>query len=890
MTQIAFLIDVSWLQDEEITAAVRYSCLQLLTAWPSSRCKFGYLLFDSEGPRSQKVQPVDFAAPSTNLFEEFEAQLGQGASASEDGKPSSCNAGSTSRLETIRWAVSRSITDFAWHSVSVCSPVKASRHLRKRRCSTVSAVLSSQQALASTSEYEHGNRLFLFARMPCGTLARIRDELVTPSLNKCLQESRIELTWVHDSQGALHTSSGANNAKCLFLRMRDLVQLCGFFPSECAYYSTMMAPPSLVVTRLLQSCSGTPKFDRITANCSISFNRTGRLNEPLNVTVLPTSVRSQMQFEAADMELMMEQVVDEPTVTSVLQRSQALFFVVSSDVHFHRVLIELKLSRKVALLTCGRSTFMLKSVADSIGALVTLTDRNLTKFEFSEVPSEFLFHGALLEKCYHKVQPSDGKKTRTKTLVNRLAYIYEFASDVQTATEHEFGELEVEPLPDTVQQDQTTTGICGPPENYNSEATLLQGLRHTYEKAIDNKLNATTSAQSIVSASMHFFESDFVKTIAFIEENFKPPLQSCLNKVQWANECRTYILISFELACLTSANTDKIRKHVIATMRKLLFLTSPRDLFDFIRETLKALYLEAVRPLLEDLAEEFDLPLFPESDEEEDISSMGSFAEPMSGISSLGGSSVINSMPRSAPMGTNSHKATVLRKLSSANISQQQLNQQRQIEIPRRRSVRITKPETSTNPLATSLSPQKRQSSSRNIPTTPKGKRILKTQVVPETPVTKQAPNRVHRHQERLRRRSSILNGSQGGASAGDEDDVDEIAESPVKQSATMATQNKSLSVSPTKRSKANMSPSKENVVIDREHLVGPAIAPSPATEPSPTRKGPRVTPRKRLTRQLKFSPPKKQAFTSPTAISLLHLTTSPVLFRPSKKRSAPLE
>ncbi|OQR68934.1 hypothetical protein BIW11_12585 [Tropilaelaps mercedesae] len=861
MKQIAFLIDASWLQDEETMAAVRYSCLQILAAWPGDRVKFGYLVFDSEGSRAQKVTPVDFAAPLTSLVEEFEAQLRQ-TPATEAARSATHSSHPGSQLETIRWAVSRSVTDFGWHAVSVCSPVKASR---KRRIVSTASAQASQPLSAGHRPGGDGddrrNLLFIFAQTPAGTLTRLGDELVTPSLAKCLQERRIGLIWVHDAGAGVSVMSAANTSRCLFLRMRDLVQLCGFFVSDYVHQSTAVAPPSQIIARLLETAIG----------------------EALPVTVVPTHASSRVLFDATAPTLTVEAVVDEPTVTSVLHRTLAVFFVTSADTRFHRMLAELKAAKRVAMLSSGRQTFMLNAIVDSVGALASLTDKGVTRFESNEATPDAVFHGGMLERWLKVEHQLDHlARPRRFMLLSRLASAYESTTDAPLA-DSELRELEVEPLANATPVCHRDPTTCPASVSYSSESALLRDLKHMYEKSVEGKLNATTSAQSISSAIMRFFESDGETAAAFIEEHFKPPLDSALDKTQWANGCRMFILISFEAASLSSRKTDAIKSRVIATMRKLLFLTSPRDLFDFVRQTLANLYVDTVRPLLDDLAEEFDLPLFPyDSDTEEEMSPVGSFADPMSGISSLGGGSVSNSMGCSAsvPSSGESHKASVLRRLSSANLSQQQAGQPRQIEVPRRRSVRMKEPESSTNPPGSARSPQKGRGSSRQMPTTPKGKRVLKTQVVPETPVAKQAPNRVQRNQERLRRRSSILNSSQGG-SVLEEDDVDEIDESPVKRSPR--TTNKS----PLKKARTSLTPTKENVAVGLRRA-GTAL--TLATGPSPTRQSPRTTPRKHLTRQLKFSPQKKEAFTSPTATSLLHLTTSPVLYRPGKRRLAPSE
>lgn len=769
----------------------RFAGLQLITAWPQDSCKFGYLLFNSESSRTQKVDAAGFFKPTTNAVEEFEARLSEGI-------VSARKADSVSQIETLRWAVSRSITDFGWHSVTVTSPVKASR---KRR----------QTAQNRSNEPDNRNMLFLFSRLPPGSLTKIRDELVTTSLGKCLQENRIELFWVHDSvQQSLSTSN-----KCFFLRIRDLIQLCGVFPTEQLQYSASLGPRSKIVSSLLRKSKPQPL-----ATCEVVMDN---LHNPIELSIFSNQSESTSSFECAGRELEFDGIQEDPKVTSILEKSLAIFIATSRDVHFHRLLMELRSLKSVCFLKCDPNhLFLLKPMADSSATLVKISGKDLVSDVETESSAK-LFDSFYLERACPAEQSKDSVAIPPELLL-RIQQACKRRKPVEVVPEPAVAEEMESEEAESVSEDLSAG-------NFTCEESLLQQMRLTHDRAVAGRLSTVVAAQSIVSATVHFFKSEVSRIKTFLGENFPVPLTSKRPNDEWANECKIFILVAFELVSLSPSEADSVKPDVVSAMRKMLFLTSPSNLFDFIQETLKNLYIETVRPLLEEIAETFDLHLFADSDDEVEAaggSSIGSFAEPLSGISSLG--SAPNSLPHSVPAKS---KAAIggdpLRRMSSANLSQ------RQIQIPKRRNVK-EQPGTSTS------SPVKRaSSSSRAMPTTPRGRRILKTQVVPETPVGKQAPGRVRRTQETLRRQSSILN-----TSSQEDEAVVEVDESPMKGTPVKVTPRK-----------------------------------TPRTTPLKT---PRTSPRKHLTRKLMFSPQKK-SFTSPTAISLLHLTTSPVLFKPGRRK-----
>ncbi|XP_003737036.1 uncharacterized protein LOC100907825 [Galendromus occidentalis] len=785
MKQIALSIDVSWLQDEETIDAVRFSALQLITTWLSEGCKFGYLLFDSESSRAQNVDAAGFFNPTTNAVEEFEAKLSEGVVESR-------KADSVSQIETLRWAISRSITDLGWHSVTVTSPVKASR---KRR-----------QNIQRVDEPENRNMLFLFSRLPPGTLAKIRDELVTSSLGKCLQENRIELFWVHDTLQQTPTPS----SKCAFLRIRDLVQLCGVFPADQLQYTSSLGPRSRIVPLLLRKSKPAPL-----AICQ--FTMASLLN-PIELYIFPNQTKTEISFDCTERELAFDGLMEDPTIASILGKALALFVVTSRDAHFYRLLMELRSLRSVCFLKCDDFLFLLKPLSESAATLAQVVDRDFSRNTETD-PSPKLFDSFFLERAC-LAEPSEETADAAPELLTRIQAAHKQRKPISSVE------------PDVPKQKQRNPG--SPPEelsagSFNSEESLLQQMRLTHDRAVTGRLSAVAGAQSIVSATVHFFKSDVPQIRAFLRDHFQFPSKSERPQNEWANECRIFILVCFEVVSLCPTEAETVKSEVLSAMRKLLFLTTPSTLFDFIQETLKNLYVETVRPLLQEIAETFDLPLFAQSSDDEvgATSSVGSFAEPLSGISSLG--SATNSVPHSLPSKPIAKGGDPLRRMSSANLSQ------RQIQIPKRRNVK-------TQPSSTAHSPMKRTSSTRSMPTTPRGRRILKTQVVPETPVGKQAPDRVRRTQETLRRQSSIMNVSQ------EDEQVVEVDESPMKATPSKVTPRR-----------------------------------TPRKTPNKT---PRTSPRKQLTRRLMFSPQKK-AFTSPTAISLLHLTTSPVLFKPGRRKAS---
>lgn len=296
------------------------------------------------------------------------------------------------------------------------------------------------------------------------------------------------------------------------------------------------------------------------------------------------------------------------------------------------------------------------------------------------------------------------------------------------------------------------------PSKASDEAHLIEQLKESLEATLDSPSSASllTCAQNIVSVVKHHraesaletLDNNFVLSCAQIAQKYSN-VPDCLSKR--LREYQFQVLLMLEKQLHFNLSAETCVESTVSLLRTVSFIYSPSEANQFLRGPIKDNYLMSLRHIVLEISEELNVALFGESPSAQTLSDFGSLPS-VSSMQSQG-----SYLSSNASLSSQKHAD----RGESRPVARMDLPQPstRQIVVPkmsRQKETELLRPKRMCGNVRRGLfvSPSKRRTSQR--PTTPKGRRVLKTTFVPETPVHKQGGQVVLRRQQRMRKRLGV--------------------------------------------------------------------------------------------------------------------------------------